>query len=109
MILILLGIAFLVPLPIILYNTIFTKLSIKENALVGINGLFSRIKIPINKITVVTIIRNPLKVGGGRGIVLLTKSRDLIKIHYVINYNKLIDKLEELNKDIILDNRYYIK
>lgn len=64
MILILLGIAFLVPLPIILYNTIFTKLSIKENALVGINGLFSRIKIPINRITVVTIIRNPLKVGG---------------------------------------------
>ncbi|CAK7029916.1 hypothetical protein [Fusobacterium varium] len=108
MILILLGIAFLVPLPIILYNTIFTKLSIKENALVGINGLFSRIKIPINRITVVTIIRNPLKVGG-RGIVLLTKSRDLIKIHYVINYNELIDKLEELNKDIILDNRYYIK
>ena len=96
MILILLGIAFLVPLPIILYNTIFTKLSIKENALVGINGLFSRIKIPINRITVVTIIRNPLKVGG-RGIVLLTKSRDLIKIHYVINYNELIDKLEELN------------
>ena len=108
MMLILLGITFLVPLPIIFYNTIFTRLSIRENTLIGLNGLFSRIKIPINRITVVTIIRNPFKVGG-RGIILLTKSRDLIKIRYVINYNELIDKLEELNKDIILDNRYYIK
>lgn len=107
-ILIFLGIAFLVPLHIVLYNTILTKLFIKGDTLIGLNGLLSRIKIPINRITFVTIIRNPLKVGG-REVILLTKSRDLIKLHYIINYNELIDKLEELNKDIILDSRYYIK
>ena len=97
-----LGIAFLVPLHIVLYNTILTKLFIKGDTLIGLNGLLSRIKIPINRITFVTIIRNPLKVGG-REVILLTKSRDLIKLHYIINYNELIDKLEEL------DSRYYIK
>lgn len=81
---------------------------IKGDTLIDLNELLSRIKIPINRITFVTIIRNPLKVGG-REVILLTKSRDLIKIHYIINYNELIDKLEELNKDIILDSRYYIK
>ena len=72
-----------------LYNFIFTRLSIKENTLTGFNGIFSRVKIPIDRITLISVSRPPLKI------------RD------VSNYDDLIDKLELLNKNIMIDNRIY--
>lgn len=89
-----------------LYNFIFTRLSIKENTLTGFNGIFSRVKIPIDRITLISVSRSPLKIGG-RTVFLLTKARDLVKIRYVSNYDDLIDKLELLNKNIMIDNRIY--
>ena len=89
-----------------LYNFIFTRLSIKENTLTGFNGIFSRVKIPIDRITLISVSRPPLKIGG-RTVFLLTKARDLVKIRYVSNYDDLIDKLELLNKNIMIDNRIY--
>ena len=89
-----------------LYNFIFTRLSIKENTLTGFNGIFSRVKIPIDRITLISVSRPPLKIGG-RTVFLLTKARDLVKIQYVSNYGDLIDKLELLNKNIMIDNRIY--
>ena len=91
-----------------LYNFIFTRLSIKENTLTGFNGIFSRVKIPIDRITLISVSRPPLKIGG-RTVFLLTKARDLVKIRYVSNYDDLIDKLELLNKNIMIDNRIYTR
>ncbi|MDD7411489.1 hypothetical protein [Fusobacterium gastrosuis] len=95
-----------ITIPIVFYNTIFTRLTIKNNTLVGFNGLFSRIKIPVSRITVVSISRPPIKMGG-RSVILLTRARDLIKIRYVSNYEELLDALENLNKNIEIDKRFY--
>lgn len=101
-----LSLFYIITIVINLYNFLFTRLSIKENTLIGFNGIFSRVKIPIDRITLISVSRPPLKIGG-RTVILLTKARDLIKIRYVSNYDDLIDRLELLNKNIMIDNRIY--
>lgn len=95
----------LIVFPIFLYNLASTHLSIQENTLVGWNGIFSRVNIPVSRITRMGVTRDSFRLGG-RNVFILTKSRTLVKIRYVENYEDLIDKLEELNQNIFIDNRF---